>query len=302
MVNVEGVAIQAPQFVFQDMYAHIKMLSTANVFQVRKLPVCCVCVFVYSLIKGTTTLDTTTTSSSSTVSSSSTTSKSSSISSAPTSTGFPSVTGLNFTIDGETNYYAGTNAYWLPFLTDDSDVDLVLSDISSSGLKILRVWGFNDVNTVPSSGTVWFQLLENGTATINTGADGLERLDSVVSAAETYDVKLIIPFVNNWDDYGGMDAYVAAFGGSQTTWYTTTEIQEVYQAYIEAVVSRYSSSSAIFAWELANEPRCTGCDTSVITDWVTTTSAYIKSLDPNHMVTIGDGELNYEFLNFSTVC
>jgi mannan endo-1,4-beta-mannosidase len=30
------------------------------------------------------------------------------------------------------------------------------------------------------------------------------------------------------------------------------------------------------------------CDTSVITEWATSTSEYIKSLDPNHMVTIGD--------------
>ncbi|OKL57012.1 putative mannan endo-1,4-beta-mannosidase F [Talaromyces atroroseus] len=265
--------------------------------------------FYSQCVPGTTTLATTTTSSSSTVSSSSsTTTKSTSISSSipkSTSTGFPSVNGLNFTIDGVTNYYVGTNAYWLPFLTDDSDVDHVLGDIASSGLKILRVWGFNDVNIIPSSGTVWFQLLEDGTATINTGADGLERLDAVVSAAEAYDVKLIIPFVNNWNDYGGMNAYVTAFGGSQTTWYNTTEIQEVYQAYIEAVVSRYSSSSAIFAWELGNEPRCNGCDTSVITDWAATTSAYIKSLDPNHMVTTGiegfgltagsDGSYPYSF-------
>lgn len=232
------------------------------------------------------TKTTTTTSSTKTTS----TSSSSLSSSTSTSTGYPKVNGLNFTIDGETKYWAGTNTYWLAFLNNNSDVDHVLSDISSSDLKILRVWGFNDVNTVPSAGTVYFQLLANGTATINTGADGLEKLDYVVSSAEAHDVKLIIPFVNNWDDYGGMAAYVTAFGGSQTSWYNTTVIQDAYLAYVKAVVSRYSSSPAIFAWELANEPRCQGCDTSVITDWAATTSAYIKSLDPNHMVTIGDGE------------
>ncbi|KAJ5929885.1 hypothetical protein N7454_006835 [Penicillium verhagenii] len=204
------------------------------------------------------------------------------------STGFSSVTGLNFTIDGDTSYYAGTNSYWIGFLTDDADVDLVMSHLNESDLRILRVWGFNDVNTVPSSGTVYFQLLTNGTATINTGADGLERLDYVVSSAEAHNIKLIINFVNNWDDYGGMAAYVTAYGGTQTGWYTDEDIQTAYRNYIAAVISRYSDSPAVFAWELANEPRCQGCDTSVIYDWVASTSAYIKSLDAKHLVCIGD--------------
>jgi mannan endo-1,4-beta-mannosidase len=168
-------------------------------------------------------------------------------------------------------------------------VDLVFDHMDESGLRILRVWGFNDVNTVPSSGTVYYQLLKDGTATINTGADGLQRLDYVVASAEARNVKLIINFVNNWSDYGGMAAYVTAFGGSQTSWYTNTAAQTAYQAYIKAVVSRYINSSAVFAWELANEPRCNGCDTSVLYNWIKTTSAYIKSLDSEHMVAIGDG-------------
>ncbi|KAJ5632001.1 hypothetical protein N7490_008340 [Penicillium lividum] len=229
------------------------------------------------------TSTTTKTSTTSTKTTSSTTS-----SSAPSSTQFSSVDGLQFTIDGKTDYFAGTNAYWIAFLTDNDDVDLVMSHLNESDLRILRVWGFNDVNTVPSSGTVYFQLLEDGTATINTGADGLQRLDYVVSSAEAHNIKLIINFVNMWSDYGGEDAYVTAFGGTQTGWYTNDDIQAAYRSYIEAVVSRYIDSPAVFAWELANEPRCQGCDTSVIYDWVASTSAYIKSLDPNHMVCIGD--------------
>lgn len=204
---------------------------------------------------------------------------------------FAKADGLKFNIDGETKYFAGTNSYWLPFQTNNADVDSVFKNLQQSGLKILRVWGFNDVNAVPASGTVYFQLHDKatGTTTINTGADGLKRLDYVVSAAEKYGIKLIIPFVNSWDDYGGMNAYVTAYGGSKTGWYTDAKIQGVYQAYIKAVVSRYKTSSAIFAWELANEPRCSGCETDIISNWVAKTSAYIKSLDSNHMVTTGEG-------------
>lgn len=90
-------------------------------------------------------------------------------------------------------------------------------------------------------------------------------------------VKLVINFVNNWSDYGGMAAYATAFGGSQTTWYTNTAAQTANHAYIKAIVSRYINSPAVFAWELANEPHCNGCDTSVLYNWFQSTSAYIKS-------------------------
>jgi len=185
--------------------------------------------------------------------------------------------------------YAGTNSYWMPFLTNDNDVDTIMSHLRTSGQKILRIWGFNDVKTVPGSGTVYFQSFSGSTATINTGSNGLQRLDAVVKAAEKHGIKLIINFVNNWTDYGGMAAYFSACNVSNNAgWYQSTKCQSLYQAYIKAVIARYRSSTAVFAWELANEPRCNGCQTSVLTSWIRKTSDYIRSLDSDHMITVGD--------------
>ncbi|KAF2689719.1 glycoside hydrolase family 5 protein [Lentithecium fluviatile CBS 122367] len=197
--------------------------------------------------------------------------------------------GTKFNIDGVTKYYAGTNSYWIPFLTSDNDVDVIMGHLKTSGHKILRIWGFNDVKTIPGSGTVYFQSFSGSTATINTGANGLQRLDAVVKAAEKHGIKLIINFVNNWTDYGGMAAYFSACGVSNNAgWYQSTKCQTMYQAYIKAVISRYRTSAAVFAWELANEPRCNGCATSVLTNWIRKTSDYIRSLDSDHMITAGD--------------
>lgn len=235
-----------------------------------------------------TTLATTTKTTTTSSSSKTTTTTTSSVSS-PSSTAFVGISDLNFTIDGKPGYFAGTNSYWIGFLTNNDDVDLVLDHMNESGQRILRVWGFNDVNSVPSSGTVYYQLLKDGVATINTGSDGLQRLDYVVASAEKRNVKLIINFVNNWSDYGGIAAYVSAFGGSATTWYTNDAAQSAYRTYIKTVIARYKDSPAIFSWELANEPRCKGCDPSVLYNWIKTTSAYIKSLDSEHLLAIGDG-------------
>jgi mannan endo-1,4-beta-mannosidase len=116
------------------------------------------------------------------------------------------VNGTQFSIDGVTKYFAGTNSYWISFLTNDNDVNLVMGNIAKSGLKILRVWGFNDVNQKPSG--VWYQQLSSSGSQINTGSNGLQRLDAVVKAAEKNGVKLIINFVNYWDDYGEFRSYL----------------------------------------------------------------------------------------------
>lgn len=205
------------------------------------------------------------------------------------SSSFPSTSGSNFVIDGKEQYFAGTNTYWIGFQTNNDDVDLVMKNIASSGMKVLRVWGFNDVTSDPGANTVYYQSFINGEAKINTGANGLERLDYVVKSAEEHGIKLIINFVNNWTDYGGMAAYFEYAGiSSNAEWYTSEKAQTQYKAYIKAVVSRYSSSPAVFAWELANEPRCNGCDLDVMTDWVASSAAYVKSLDSEHMVTTGE--------------
>ena len=117
---------------------------------------------------------------------------------------------------------------------------------------------------------------------------GIPRLDSVISLAEKYGLKLVLPLLNNWDDLGGINTYTTAFGGNSTSFYTDTASQQAYQNYISFIVNRYKSSPAIFAWELCNEPRCRQCDTSVIYNWASETSAFIKGIDSGHMVAIGD--------------
>jgi mannan endo-1,4-beta-mannosidase len=155
------------------------------------------------------------------------------------------------------------------------------------------VWGFGDVTTLPPADAtdpnkVYFHYLNSTGGYVNYGTDGIQRLDYVVSTAEKHKIKLVLPFVNNWGDYGGIGAYNTAFGGNSTTWFIDAMSQQVYKEYIKTLVTRYKKSTAIFAWGLANEPRCRGCPTSTIYNWATETSEYIKSLDSDHMVTLGD--------------
>ncbi|MEI9948600.1 MAG: cellulase family glycosylhydrolase [Pseudomonadota bacterium] len=51
----------------------------------------------------------------------------------------------------------------------------------------------------------------------------------------------------------------------------------------------YRDDPTIFAWELANEPRgTTGTPSRVLTQWASEMSSYLKSIDQNHLVAVGD--------------
>ena len=45
----------------------------------------------------------------------------------------------------------------------------------------------------------WFQLIANGTTSVNTGPNGLQKLDQVLAAAEANDVVVILSLTNNWN-------------------------------------------------------------------------------------------------------
>ena len=198
--------------------------------------------------------------------------------------------GTTFAIDGKEGYVVGTNVYWLAYQSTDV-VDEVMSHLVSAGVKVIRMWGYSEVTTVPTDGSVYFMSFpaDQKTATVNTGANGLQHLDYVVSAAEKNGVKLVITLSNKLDAYGGVPAYDSWLGLSgDEAWYTNSDAQNAWNLYAKTLVQRHAASPAIFAWELMNEPRCEKCDTSVITKWATTAAANVKSWDPAHLVSLGD--------------
>jgi len=117
--------------------------------------------------------------------------------------------GRPFRVAGSNNYY--------PMYVSQFMVDALLNKAAASSFNVFRFWGFLDIgnqdgsNSVDGTGKhngVYFHFW-NGTAPdFNDGPTGLQHLDYVISKAGQLDLKVIIPFVNNWKDFGGMDQYV----------------------------------------------------------------------------------------------
>ncbi|EPT04925.1 hypothetical protein FOMPIDRAFT_126283 [Fomitopsis schrenkii] len=211
-------------------------------------------------------------------------------------TGFVTTSGQNFELDGEVFTVVGANSYWvgLTGLTT-AEMDQTFSDIAATGATSVRTWGFNDVTSASGD---YYQLWTNGAATINYGSTGLENFDNVVASAKAHGLRLIVTLTNNWADYGGMDVYVSQLTSTDyhDYFYTNSQIIAAYKKYVSVFVGRYVDEPGILAWELANEPRCAGttgttsgnCTAETVTAWIAEMSAYIHSIDDNHLVGIGD--------------
>ncbi len=225
--------------------------------------------------------------------------------------------GAPFLLNGQPFCFAGTNNYYLTYKSHKM-VDDVLETTKRMGLKVIRIWGYLDrgsldgtVRNVDGEGHkngVYFQYWdpEKNAPAYNDGPTGLEHLDYVLDKAKSLDLKVMLVLTNNWKDFGGMDQYLVWYGKNQHhQFYTDPTVGKAYKDWIAHLVNRknsingalYRDDPTIFGWELGNEPRCTnsgqfdnrsGCTSDMLVHWVDEMSSYIKTIDPNHMVSVGD--------------
>jgi len=230
--------------------------------------------------------------------------------------------GPNLMLNGKIFRFAGTNNYYLMY-KPELMVDDVLETAAENDFKVVRHWGSFDIGTLDDTppGSIhgiqddtYFQYWEGDGPAYNDGETGLERLDYVIAKAGELGLKLVIPLTNNWQDFGGMDQYVmwreAQFEEGtrdfhHDDFYTDSVIREWYQNWIEHLLTRtntitgiqYKDDPTIMTWELGNEPRCKGsgyypmsdaCTTDTLTSWADDISKFIKSIDSNHLVSVGD--------------
>lgn len=221
--------------------------------------------------------------------------------------------GDHLVLDGQPFSFASTNTYELMF-GSPATVDSYFTRMNDMGLDVLRTWAFFDIGQL--DGTMGVEIANKGTyfqyfdpelgrPVYNDGANGLEKLDYVIYSAQEHGIKLILPLVNNWTNFGGMDQYVMWAGG---TWHddfiTNPTIKGWYKDWVSHLLNRvnsitgvaYKDDPTIMTWELANEMRCSesgaflssaDCLSSAMVDWVDEMSTYVKSIDHNHLVAFG---------------
>lgn len=148
--------------------------------------------------------------------------------------------------------------------------------------------------------------------------DILEGLDFLIAEMQKRDMQAVLCLSNFWYWSGGLSQYLSwaigekiPYPNDTNDWekymrftakfYTNEAAIDAYRNHIETIITRvntvthtsYSEESTIMSWELANEPYAIQNQEEYL-NWIESSSALIKQLAPNQLVTIG-GEGNTPF-------
>ena len=229
--------------------------------------------------------------------------------------GFINVNGKQFIRDGKPYYFLGTNFWYgmnIGSRGQGGDRDRLLRELDhlkKIGVKNLRVMGASEgPDTEP-----WRMRPALQVAPGEYNEEVLDGLDFLLAEMGKRDMVAIMCMNNFWPWSGGMAQYVS--------WQDDSEIpyppicgEGDWQTYQEYTASFYSNENAvtdffnhlrftvlrenpytgtlyrddptIMAWQLGNEPRGIN-NREDFTQWIENTAKYIKSMDSNHLVTIG---------------
>lgn len=208
-------------------------------------------------------------------------------------TSFVTRNGQQLLLNGRPFHFVGVNRYNL--LTIDTpyrgcgegwsqqNLDAYFAEMQSLHITTIRFWAFQSFTA-------------NGT--------DFSRLDYLVSLAQKYNILLIPVLENQWPSCTPSDY-------KYNTWYQSGYLspygayQLSYKDYLHLIITRYKNNPYILIWQLMNEAE--SIDTNNISDpqalynFARDMSVYIKSIDTNHLVslgTIGEGQPGTESTNY----
>jgi mannan endo-1,4-beta-mannosidase len=196
----------------------------------------------------------------------------------------------------------GSNIYYLQqlltYAQQDHDERLeatvgeVLDDMVCLSLPVARIWGFNDSSDRSSIRTGPHEFHEAG----------LRGLDQAIWEAKRRGIRLIIPLVNNWTDYGGLPAYAAwatkvdGIVHAHDEFFSDERLRQWWKDYVVLLANRvntftgvaYKDEPTILAWEVANELRCSSCGgVQRLVETVRELAGFLRQTFPRHLIADG---------------
>lgn len=220
----------------------------------------------------------------------------------------------NFMLNEQPYYFIGTNFWYGAILGSTGqggDRDRLIRELdfmNANGITNLRVLiGADGENGVPSKVEPTLQV-KPGVYNDNI----FDGLDFFMAEMGKRNMKAVLYFTNSWEWSGGYSQYLNWVGKGKNPvpsvdgwpaymeyvkqYATCSECKELLKNHIKNVMTRtnrytgkrYVEDPAIFSWQIGNEPRAFSDENKApFAAWLKDISTYIKSLDKNHMVSIG---------------
>jgi mannan endo-1,4-beta-mannosidase len=238
---------------------------------------------------------------------------------------FVTTRGAQFMLNARPFYVTGVNNHYVVW-GSKVEVDRVLDAAVAMGANVVRtilgpaigapggrspqtIWDFKSNSNSYELNTHGVYLLywdpKAKSMAINEGADGIGRIDDLLAAASKRHLKLLLALVDNWAFIGDMPQMDAWYGSTDKTGFFFTDPKTIadYKTWARYLITHvnpltgrmYRDDPTIFGWELMNESQARP---DLRHSWTATMSAYIKALDPNHLVSSGDALLTMD--DFST--
>lgn len=230
------------------------------------------------------------------------------------SSGFVKQEGTSLTIDGKPYTFVGVNFWYGAILGSEGQggdrqrLCRELDRLHALGLDNLRI-------LVGSDGEHGVRHKVEPTLQKAPGEYNdtiLAGLDFLLAEMDKRDMKAVLYLNNSWEWSGGYGYYLEQSGvgkapiSDEVSWEeytrhmehfaTNEQAQQLFFDYVRFIISRrnrytslyYKEDPAIMAWQIGNEPRAfSQAAKQPFAQWLSKASALIRSLDSNHLISIG---------------
>ncbi len=233
---------------------------------------------------------------------------------------FVTVNQQHLMLNGKEYHYLGTNMWYAAYLGSTNPdygnrerLKKELDQLQANGITNVRILGASEIS--PLKNSMGPGISERGEV---VNSDIIEGLDFALAEMAKRDIKAVIYLNNFWEWSGGMSTYLSWVNGSNyidmgdpehpwpafsqfsSQFYKNEDAKDLYYQYINTLLTRrnsitgkpYRDDPTIMAWQLANEPRPGEGDQGKANlhayyAWIKHTTTLIKSLAPNHLVSLG---------------
>jgi mannan endo-1,4-beta-mannosidase len=217
---------------------------------------------------------------------------------ASAASGYVTAEGTRLTLDGQPYRFTGLNYY---NANSRGDCGYAPSDLAEDfgnwgpAVNVLRAWFFQDLAT-------------------RNGVRDWTTFDHTLAVAREHGIRIIATLTNQWGECEEASSY------KTESWYARgykerppgSRLPVSYREYVAQIVTRYRDDPTILAWQLVNEAEdaatpvgpCRPTATATLTAFATDVGGLIKSIDPNHLVslgTMGSGQCGASWTDYETV-